>query len=191
MYDLFGNEYPNDTNNDCLTVLLEKQKKSMQEYQETIEALANYPIEQRWATPLPRNYIGERIQHLLELNGLDITSFCLYAGISRSTMHRYLKGTHLPSKKNLLNIMQCLGITAEKFARHPDDFELWKKSLLSDNEQLDFFKMCDMFRSQFEEYSVTYTTHDGKEKKIPYKQCEIFCKLFDDAVEMLRFSLND
>ena len=187
MEDLFGYL----TDEDYLSLLLEQQRPYTQMYQDEIAQLSQCPVEQRMGVPVPRNYIGERIQYLLEQEGADIASFCLYAGISRSTMHRYLKGTHLPSKKNLLSIIQCLGITAEEFARHPDDFELWKKSLLSDKEQLDFFKMCDMFRSQFEKYSITYTTHDGKEKKIPYKQCEIFCKLFDDAVEMLRFSLND
>lgn len=190
MYDLFGNEYPNDTNNDCLTVLLEKQKKSMQEYQETMEALANCPIEQRRATPLPRNYIGERIQHLLELNGLDITSFCQSMNLSRSTLHRYLKGTHLPSKKTLHIIIEGLWLTPEEFASHLDDFEVWKWSLDSGRMKTDIFAMCENLREELNEYDFTYTAGDGTVKKVPQQHYKAFCNLFDDAVSLLRLTLK-
>lgn len=190
MYGLFGNEYPNDTNNDCLTVLLEKQKKAMQEYQETIEALANCPIEQRRATPLPRNYIGERIQYLLELNGLDITSFCQSMNLSRSTLHRYLKGTYLPSKKTLQIIIEGLWLTPEKFASHLDNFEVWKWSLDSGRMKTDIFAMCENLREELNEYDFTYTAGDGTVKKVPQQHYKAFCNLLDDAVSLLRLTLK-
>lgn len=187
MADLFINR----EDDHFLSLLLEKQRPFTQLYQDDIAYRSNISVEQRTVVPVERNYIGERIQYLLELQGADIASFCRFAGISRSTMHRYLKGTHLPSKKNLLNIIFSLGMSAESFARYPENFEQWKQSLTSRRESKNIFDMCDDFRRQLDRYDITYMTVYGKEKKLPHKHYETFCKLFDDAVELLRLTLND
>lgn len=187
MADLFINR----EDDNFLSLLLEKQRPFTQLYQDDIAYRSNIPVEQTTVVPVERNYIGERIQYLLELHGADIASFCRYVGISRSTMHRYLKGTHLPSKKNLLNIICSLGMSAESFTRYPENFEQWKMSLTSCRESKNFFDMCDDFRLDLNKYDLTYMTVDGKEKKIPHKHYETFCKLLDDAVELLRLTLNN
>ncbi len=174
-----------------LEVLLRKQETITKPYQQEIERLAPCTEEQRKAVPLPRSYIGERILFLLDKNGMDIATFCRYMEISRSSMHRYIKGTHLPTKKNLRKIIDGLCVTPKQFASNLDDFEEWKKQIDDNSENFDVFELCQSFLQSLDTFNLTYTTCDNITKRLPLKHRETFRAVFEEAVALLRLATND
>ena len=76
---------------------------------------------------------SERLRHLIEKRGLEKSIVAQWAGIGRTTLYRYTlepkdKGFSMPSKKNLLKILEALDISVHEFCLHPYDFDAWKES---------------------------------------------------------------
>ncbi|MBO5089581.1 MAG: helix-turn-helix transcriptional regulator [Clostridia bacterium] len=87
--------------------------------------LVDYPVFEY--TP-EHNYIGERIVFLMNINNQEVADFCRNIDISRSSLHRYIKGTHVPSEKLLEKIIAALFVDVADFSSEPDNFEEWKDS---------------------------------------------------------------
>lgn len=114
----------------------------------------------RLSLPLKQTFIGERIEYLMSENNQEISEFCLNIGISRSSMHRYIKGSHLPSEKALRKIIDGLYVSVADFCYEPDDFEKWKSAFENSSDNNDIFKFKDKMLEQLRINNFTYT-HNG------------------------------
>lgn len=133
---------------------------------------------------------GKKVAFLLKRNNEDVANFCRQMGISRSSMHRYIKGTHLPSDRTMTKIIDGLRVTPEQFQSIPGQYEEWETAISAYGEPTDFFELCQSILNELHSRDLCYTTRDDITKRLPRRQYAAFCNLFNDAVEMMRVSLN-
>ena len=182
-----------------LAVLLDKQRPTTNRYKTakssyedkkareakkqgvTVSTLKEYPPFE--FTP-KTNFIGERIEYLMSENNQEISEFCLNIGISRSSMHRYIKGSHLPSEKALKKIIDGLYVSVADFCYEPDDFEKWKSAFENSSDSNDIFKFKDKMLEQLRINNFTYT-HNGLVMRLPNRYFELFRNLIKQSFEVL------
>ena len=178
-----------EENRNNFDILYQKQKKVIEEYHKKLTAVA---FSSTPSTPVTvsANYIGERIQFCLEQNNQEIAEFSRNVDISRSSLHRYINGTHLPSKKNLLKIIDGLFITPTDFSYLPDDFEEWKKLFDPEQDGEDIFAVSDYILRKLKTNKFTYE-YNGKTMRLPNRYFTLFRKLVTDAVDILDLLPHD
>lgn len=148
--------------------------------------LANYPVFKY--TP-KHNYIGERINFLLKVNNQEIADFCRNVEISRSSLHRYIKGTHVPSEKLLEKIIDALFVDVASFSFRPDDFEEWKSSFRHYIGE-DIFEFKSKILEQFQANHFTYKVHQVK-RHLPNAYFKIMKSLIENAFSILNLIPHD
>lgn len=57
--------------------------------------------------------IGDRLQHLLEINGLNITSLIISSNISKTTLQAYLDNTKSPELEDLVQLAEILNTSID------------------------------------------------------------------------------
>lgn len=76
---------------------------------------------------------GKRLEYIIQKRGLEKSAVAQWAGIGRTTLYRYTlqpgsKSFSVPSKKNLLKILDALSVSVHEFSSTPYDHDAWKKS---------------------------------------------------------------
>lgn len=178
-----------EENRDNFDTLYQKQKKVIEEYHKKLAVVSSSKSPSTPVT-VSANYIGERIQFCLEQNNQEIAEFSRNVDISRSSLHRYINGTHLPSKKNLLKIIDGLFITPTDFSYLPDDFEEWKKLFDPEQDGEDIFAVCDYILRALKTNKFTYM-YNEKTMRLPNRYFTLFRKLITDAVDILELLPHD
>lgn len=170
-------------------ILYQKQKKVVDEYHKQLTSVA---LSAKPNTPVTvsANYIGERIEFCLKQNNQEIAEFSRNVNISRSSLHRYINGTHLPSKKNLLKILDGLFITPTDFSYLPDNFEEWKKLFEPEEDGVDIFTIVNDILYRLRTNKFTYV-YNGKTMRLPNRYFTLFRKLISDAVDVLDLIPHD
>ena len=166
---------------------LDDKNKTAKKQGMEISKLKNYPPFD--FTP-QTNFIGERIEYLMSKNNQEIAEISLNIGMSRSSLHRYIKGTHLPSEKALRKIIDGLYVSVSDFCYEPDDFEKWKSAFESSTEINDIFKFKEKILEQLRINNFTYK-NNGLILRLPNRYYVLFRKLISDAVDVLDLLPHD
>lgn len=178
-----------EQNRNNFDILYQKQKKVIEEYHKKL-AIVSSSKGSSIPVTVSANYIGERIQFCLEQNNQEIAEFSRNVDISRSSLHRYINGTHLPSKKNLLKIIDGLFITPTDFSYLPDDFDEWQKLFDPEQDGEDIFAVSNYFLHTLKTNKFTYE-YNGKTMRLPNRYFSLFRKLITDAVDILDLLPHD
>ena len=135
------------------------------------------------------NYIGERIVFLMNINNQEVADFCRNIDISRSSLHRYIKGTHVPSEKLLEKIVAALFVDVADFSYEPDNFEEWKDSFKRYQGE-DVFGFKKKILEQFQTNHFTYTAHEAV-RHLPNAHFKIMKSLIENAFSILNLIPHD
>lgn len=135
------------------------------------------------------NYIGERIVFLMNKNNQEVADFCRNLNISRSSLHRYIKGTHVPSEKLLQKIVAALFVDVADFAFEPDNFEEWKNSFKRHQGE-DIFEFKNKILGQFQTNHFTYTAHKAV-RHLPNAHFKIMKSLIENAFSIINLIPHD
>lgn len=136
------------------------------------------------------NFIGERIEFLMDKNNQEITELGLNIGISRSSMHRYIKGTHIPSERLFKKIIEGLYVSVADFCYEPDNFEKWKSAFEQTAENNDIFKFKEKMLEQLRINSFTYK-NNGITMRLPNRYFELFRNLIKYSFGVLDLIPHD
>ena len=136
------------------------------------------------------SFIGERIVFLMEQNKQEIAEFCRNIGMSRSSLHRYIKGSFLPSEKSLRKIIEGLYVSVADFCYAPDDFEKWKSAFGESYEVNDIFDFKEELLSKLRINDFTYQAN-GATRRLPNRYFELFRNLIKDSFAILELLPHD
>lgn len=136
------------------------------------------------------SFIGERIEFLLDKNNQEITEFCRNIGMSRSSIHRYIKGTHLPSEKSLRKIIDGLFVSVADFCYAPDNFEKWKTAFVKTADNNDIFDFKEKILKELRLNNFTYM-NNGLSIHLPNRYFELFRNLIKQSFEVLELLPHD
>lgn len=136
------------------------------------------------------SFIGERIEFLMVQNNQEIAEFCRNIGMSRSSLHRYIKGSHLPSEKSLRKIIEGLYVSVADFCYEPEDFGKWKSAFEKTDKTNDIFAFKDKLLEQLRINNFTYQ-NNGLTMRLPNRYFSLFRKLITDAVDILDLLPHD
>lgn len=135
------------------------------------------------------NYLGERIIFLMDINNQEVADFCRNIDISRSSLHRYIKGTHVPSEKLLEKIISALFVDIVDFSFEPDNFEKWKASFKRFQGE-DVFSFKKKILEQLQTNHFTYTAHNTV-RHLPNAHFKIIKSLIENAFSILNLIPHD
>ena len=136
------------------------------------------------------SFIGERIEFLMGKNNQEIAEFCRNIGMSRSSLHRYIKGSHLPSEKSLRKIIEGLYVSIADFCYEPNDFEKWKSAFETSSDINDIFKFRDEILAQLRINNFTYQ-NNGITMRLPNRYFELFRNLIKDSFGVFEMLPHD
>lgn len=138
------------------------------------------------------SYIGERISYLMKLNDQEVTEFSKNVGISRSSMHRYIKGSHLPSEKTLRKIIGCLFVDVPSFCYAPHSIDEWTKSFVAkhDEDDIDIFAYRHNILAHLSNNRFTYK-NNGVKVRLPHRYFDLLGKLITASFEVLEMLPHD
>lgn len=136
------------------------------------------------------SFIGERIVFLMGQNNQEIAEFCRNIGMSRSSLHRYIKGSFLPSEKSLRKIIEGLYVSVADFCYAPDDFEKWKSAFGKSYEVNDIFNFKERLLKKLRINDFTYQTN-GATRRLPNRYFEAFRNLIKDSFAILELLPHD
>ena len=136
------------------------------------------------------SFIGERIVFLMGQNNQEIAEFCRNIGMSRSSLHRYIKGSFLPSEKSLRKIIEGLYVSVADFCYAPDDFEKWKSAFEKSYEVNDIFNFKERLLKKLRINDFTYQAN-GATRRLPNRYFELFRNLIKDSFAILELLPHD
>lgn len=136
------------------------------------------------------SFIGDRIEFLMGRNNQEIAEFCRNIGMSRSSLHRYIKGSHLPSEKSLRKIIEGLYVSVADFCYEPEDFDKWKSAFEKSAESNDIFLFKEKMLEQLRINNFTYK-NNGIIMRLPNRYFELFRNLVKDSFEVLDLIPHD
>ena len=170
-----------------IKILLAKQKPLVEQFKRK-QAIAKSKNEE--ITYSGESFIGERIEFLMKKNNQEIAEFCRNVGMSRSSLHRYIKGSHLPSEKSLRKIIEGLYVSVADFCYEPNSFEEWKKAFEKTSGKNDIFKFRDSILRELRINSFTYQ-NNGVTMRLPNRYYELFRNLVKQSFEILELLPHD
>lgn len=136
------------------------------------------------------SYIGERIAFLMKKNNQEVAEFCRNIGMSRSSLHRYIKGSFLPSEKSLRKIIEGLFVSVADFCYEPNDFEKWKSAFGKANEVNDIFKFKEELLSKLRINNFTYQAN-GITRRLPNRYFELMRSILKSSLGVLDLLPHD
>lgn len=170
-----------------IKVLINKQKPLVEQFKkDQAKAKANH----KEISYSGDSFIGERIVFLMEQNKQEIAEFCRNIGMSRSSLHRYIKGSFLPTEKSLRKIIEGLYVSVADFCYEPDNFEKWKSAFGKSSEINDIFKFREDLFKNIRINNFTYQAN-GATRRLPNRYFELFRNLIKDSFAVLELLPHD
>ena len=105
-------------------------------------------------------------------------------------MHRYIKGTHIPSERLFKKIIEGLYVSVADFCYEPDNFEKWKSAFEQTAENNDIFKFKEKMLEQLRINSFTYK-NNGITMRLPNRYFELFRNLIKYSFGVLDLIPHD
>lgn len=170
-----------------IKALLAKQKSLVEQFK---KKLAIAKINGKEINYTGESFIGERIDFLMGKNNQEIAEFCRNIGMSRSSLHRYIKGSHLPSEKSLRKIIEGLYVSVADFCYEPENFEKWKSAFEQSSDNNDFFKFKENILKQLRINNFTYQ-NNGITMRLPNRYFELFRNLVKQSFDILELLPHD
>lgn len=137
-----------------------------------------------------KNYIGERIKYLREINKQSMVDLYLSADISKSTLHRCELGLNIPNEKNLRKIIAGLFVDVAVFCYSPDDFETWKSTFEYISPGEDIFAFKERIMGALETGNFTYVSN-GRTIRLPFNYIALLRNLIRDTFSVLDLLPHD
>ncbi len=132
-----------------------------------------------------KNYIGERILYIREVNHQSQADLYQKAGVSKSTMIRCEEGINVPNEATLCKIVSGLDdFSLADFACFPGDFEAWKRSLTGPDDAPDIFEYAQSVVNTLGRGAFSYKVGESR-LRVPYKCISKIKKLVEASFSVL------
>lgn len=148
------------------------------------------------AAKSPSGEASLRLQHIIKVKGWERNALVQASGVGRTTLYRYTlmpedQEFKTPSKKNLLKILDALGVSVHDFCAFPDDFEKWKKSFdQAPVDGLNLFAWRDEVLDIFQTNTFVYD-QNGHKVRMPQSQFDMFKNAIEGVLGMLDMLPHD